>query len=46
VQVELGRPPRISVLSDNPAYQPQRNLSPEDVHVIGRVIWLGRQVGT
>ncbi len=45
VQVELGRPPRISVLSDNPAYQAQRHLSADDVHVIGRVIWLGRQVG-
>jgi len=46
VQVELGRPPRLTVLSDNPAYQPQRHLSAEDVQVIGRVIWLGRQVGT
>ena len=45
VQVELGRPPRLSVLSDNAAYQPQRGLSADDVHVIGRVIWLGRQVG-
>jgi phage repressor protein C with HTH and peptisase S24 domain len=45
VQVELGRPPKIAVLSDNPAYQPQRNLKPEDIHVVGRVIWLGRQVG-
>lgn len=45
VQVELGRPPKIAVLSDNPVYQPQRNLKPEDIHVVGRVIWLGRQVG-
>jgi phage repressor protein C with HTH and peptisase S24 domain len=46
LQVELGRPVRLSVLSDNPAYQPQRNLSAEDIQVIGRVIWLGRQVGS
>ena len=45
VQVELGRPPRLTVLSDNPVYQPQRNLGADDVQVIGRVIWLGRQVG-
>jgi phage repressor protein C with HTH and peptisase S24 domain/DNA-binding XRE family transcriptional regulator len=45
VQVELGRPPKIAVLSDNPVYQPQRNLKPDDIHVVGRVIWLGRQVG-
>jgi phage repressor protein C with HTH and peptisase S24 domain len=35
----------ITVLSDNAAYAPQRHLDPEDIHVIGRVIWLGRQVG-
>ena len=46
LQVELGRAARLTVLSDNPAYQPQRNLSPEDIQVIGRVIWLGRQVGS
>ncbi|MGK7862402.1 S24 family peptidase [Falsiroseomonas sp. E2-1-a4] len=44
VQVELGKQ-LITVLSDNPAYFPQPNLNPDDIHVIGRVIWLGRQVG-
>jgi phage repressor protein C with HTH and peptisase S24 domain len=44
VQVELGKR-LITVLSDNAAYAPQRHLDPEDIHVIGRVIWLGRQVG-
>ena len=44
VQVELGKR-LVTVLSDNAAYAPQRHLNPEDIHVIGRVIWLGRQVG-
>lgn len=44
VQVELGKG-LITVRSDNPVYEPQRNLNPDDIHVVGRVIWLGRQVG-
>ena len=44
VQVELGKG-LITVRSDNPAYAPQPNLNPDDIHVIGRVIWLGRQIG-
>lgn len=45
LQVELGRN-QITVLSDNPAYEAQRHLTPEDIQVLGRVIWLGRQVGS
>lgn len=45
LQVELGRN-RITVLSDNPAYEAQRHLTPEDIQVLGRVIWLGRQIGS
>jgi len=44
VQVELGKG-LITVRSDNPAYEAQPHLNPDDIHVIGRVIWLGRQVG-
>jgi len=44
VQVELGKQ-LVTVLSDNPVYAPQAHLNPDDIHVIGRVIWLGRQVG-
>jgi len=44
VQVELGKQ-LITVISDNPAYAPQPHINPDDIHVIGRVIWLGRQVG-
>ena len=44
VQVELGKG-LVTVRSDNPAYGPQPHLNPDDIHVIGRVIWLGRQVG-
>jgi phage repressor protein C with HTH and peptisase S24 domain len=35
----------VTMLSDNKAYEPQRHLKPEDVHVLGRVIWLGRHSG-
>jgi phage repressor protein C with HTH and peptisase S24 domain len=37
---------RISVISDNRALYPAfPDLPPDAIHVIGRVIWLGRQVG-
>lgn len=45
LQAELGRN-LITVLSDNAAYEAQRHLTPEDIHVLGRVIWLGRQIGS
>jgi transcriptional regulator with XRE-family HTH domain len=45
LQVELGRN-QITVLSDNPAYEAQRHLTAEDIQVLGRVIWLGRQIGS
>lgn len=32
------------IVSDNPAYPPVENLKPDEVHVFGRVIWLGRRV--
>jgi phage repressor protein C with HTH and peptisase S24 domain len=37
-RVELGRPGVITLVSDNPAYRPLE-LPPEDVEVIGRVVW-------
>lgn len=37
---------KLTILSDNRQYEPQRGVSPDDVTVIGRVIWLGRQVGS
>ena len=37
---------RISVISDNRELYPSfADLSPDEIRVIGRVIWLGRQVG-
>ena len=33
-----------SVISDNPYYSPVENLKPEEIRVVGRVIWLGRRV--
>lgn len=34
----------VTVISDNPRYQPYPDISPDDLDIIGRVIWLGRQV--
>jgi len=45
VQVELGSG-LITVRSDNPVYEAQPHVNPERLRVVGRVIWLGRLVGT
>jgi len=37
-RLDLGRPGRITLLSDNPAYHPQE-LPAHEVRVIGRVVW-------
>lgn len=37
-RVDLGRPGTITLVSDNPAYRPIE-LAPEEVQVIGRVVW-------
>ncbi|MEY4238511.1 MAG: hypothetical protein RL339_1112 [Pseudomonadota bacterium] len=37
-RVDLGRPGAITLVSDNPAYRPLE-LPPEEVQVIGRVVW-------
>lgn len=34
----------LSILSDNSAYRTYEDVDPNDVAVIGRVVWLGRQV--
>jgi phage repressor protein C with HTH and peptisase S24 domain len=36
----------LSILSDNPLYEPLRDIQADMITVIGRVIWLGRQVGS
>lgn len=33
---------RIDILSDNPAYSGWRDCNPDDVSIIGRVVWVGR----
>ena len=43
VEVAAGR---LSILSDNQQYQPQHGVRPTDITVVGRVIWLGRQIGS
>lgn len=35
---------RLTVKSDNPEYQTFHDLDPADLDIVGRVIWLGRQV--
>jgi phage repressor protein C with HTH and peptisase S24 domain len=38
---------RITVISDNKELYPNfADLRPDEISVIGRVVWLGRQVGT
>ena len=39
-RVDLGRPGRVGLISDNPAYRPI-DLGRDDVAVIGRVVWKG-----
>lgn len=36
---------RFTILSDNPAYPPMSKWRPDQVEVIGRVIWVGRKLG-
>jgi len=45
VQLQLGTN-RLTILSDNNRYEPQRDVRPDKVAVLGRVIWLGRQLGS
>ncbi|MDX2074682.1 MAG: S24 family peptidase [Alphaproteobacteria bacterium] len=33
-----------TILSDNPAYPPINHIMPEEISVIGRVLWIGRRV--
>lgn len=37
-RIDLSRPGAITLVSDNPVYRPIE-LAPEDVEVIGRVVW-------
>jgi len=45
LQVEIAAG-RLAILSDNKQYEPQHGVRPDDVAVVGRVIWLGRQIGS
>ena len=35
----------LTVKSDNPAYRTYENISPEDIAIMGRVVWIGRSLG-
>lgn len=35
---------RLTIRSDNPAYEPFADIDPDDIIVVGRVVWIGRQV--
>lgn len=37
-RIDAGRPNRIALISDNPAYRPIE-LSPEEFEIVGRVVW-------
>lgn len=39
-RIDMGHPGRVRLKSENPAYDPM-DLAPEDVAVIGRVVWKG-----
>lgn len=45
LQVDLASR-HLVVLSDNKAYEAQHGIRPENLAVVGRVIWLGRQIGS
>ena len=45
LQVDLASK-HLVVLSDNKVYEAQHGIRPEDLTVVGRVIWLGRQIGS
>lgn len=42
-RIDTGRPGLVVLLSDNPAYRPIE-CRPEDVQVIGRVVWKGGRI--
>jgi len=35
----------LTVKSDNPAYRTYDNIPPEDIAIMGRVVWIGRSLG-
>ena len=35
---------QITIASDNPAYASWTDCEPDSIHIIGRVVWIGRQV--
>ncbi len=35
----------LTIKSDNPAYRTYDNIPPEDIAVMGRVVWIGRSLG-
>ncbi len=45
LQVEVATR-RLAILSDNQHYEAQHGVNPDDITVVGRAIWLGRQIGS
>ena len=35
---------KVAIISDNPAYAPIEDVDPDELHIAGRVLWLGRRV--
>lgn len=43
-RLAIGPVGRLSVLSDNPDWPDWQDVQPDDLHVIGRVVWVGRKL--
>ena len=35
----------LTVKSDNPEYETYRDIRPDDLIIVGRVVWIGRRLG-
>ena len=35
---------KVAIISDNPAYAPLEDIQPDELHIAGRVLWLGRRI--
>jgi len=43
-RVAIGPTGNVSILSDNPAWPDWQNVETEELHIIGRVVWVGRKL--
>ena len=43
-RIALRPKQRLSIISENPAYQSWPDMDPEKIALIGRVVWAGRKI--